>query len=64
MSPILAEITADRVALLVNNLGGIPAMELAIVARHAIDVLERGGQRVESVYAGTFLSALEMAVCP
>ncbi len=61
LGPILAEITGDRVALLVNNLGGTPTMELAIVARHAIDVLERSGKRVERVYAGTFLSALEMA---
>ena len=61
MGPILAEIAGDRVALLVNNLGGTPTMELAIVARHAIDVLERSGKRVERVYAGTFLSALEMA---
>ena len=61
MGPILAEITGDRVVLMVNNLGGTPTMELAIVARHAIDVLERSGKRVERVYAGTFLSALEMA---
>ncbi len=61
MGPILAEIIGDRVVLLVNNLGGTPTMELAIVARHAIDVLERSGKRVERVYAGTFLSALEMA---
>ena len=50
-----------RVALLVNNLGGTATMELAIVARHAIAVLEGRGLRVERVYAGTFLSALEMA---
>ncbi len=61
LGPILAELDGDRVVLLVNNLGGTPAMELAIVARHAIDVLEQGGKRVERVYAGTFLSALEMA---
>ena len=61
MGPILAEIADDRVVLLVNNLGGTPTMELAIVARHAIDVLEQSGKRVERVYAGTFLSALEMA---
>jgi dihydroxyacetone kinase len=61
MGPILAELTGDRVALLVNNLGGTPDMELAIVAHHAIDVLEQSGKRVERVYAGRFLSALEMA---
>jgi dihydroxyacetone kinase len=61
MSSILAEITGDQVALLVNNLGGTPTMELAIVARHAIALLEQSGKRVERVYAGTYLSALEMA---
>ena len=33
----------DRVALLVNNLGGTPTMELAIVARRAIERLEGAG---------------------
>ena len=61
MGPILAEVDSDRVVLLVNNLGATPTMELSIVARHAIDVLERSGRRVERAYAGTFLSALEMA---
>lgn len=51
----------DRVALLVNNLGGTTTMELAIVARQALLMLEREGLIVERVYAGTFLTALEMA---
>ena len=51
----------SRVALMVNNLGGTPTMELAIVARRAIEALESLGYRVERAYAGTFLSALEMA---
>lgn len=51
----------DRVALLVNNLGGTPTMELMIVARHALAVLEGRGLAVERAYVGTFLSALEMA---
>ncbi|HEX2571754.1 MAG TPA: dihydroxyacetone kinase subunit DhaK, partial [Polyangia bacterium] len=51
----------DRVALLVNNLGATTTMELAIVARQALLVLEREGLVVERAYAGTFLTALEMA---
>jgi len=51
----------DRVVLLVNNLGGSPTMELAIVARHALATLEKRGLIVERAYVGTFLSALEMA---
>lgn len=53
--------SVDRVVLLVNNLGGTPTMELAIVARRAIAVLENKRFAVERVYVGTFLSALEMA---
>jgi triose/dihydroxyacetone kinase / FAD-AMP lyase (cyclizing) len=50
-----------RVVLLVNNLGATPMMELAIVTRRAVAVLEGQGLSVERVYLGTFLSALEMA---
>ena len=63
LGPIFADLdlaSGERVALLVNNLGATPAMELAIVTRHAVDVLEARGLKVERVYAGTFLSALEM----
>ncbi|WP_422924064.1 glycerone kinase [Singulisphaera sp. PoT] len=65
---ILAAIAGDaglipneRVVLLINNLGATPAMELAIVARRALEVLEGQGLVVERAYVGTFLSALEMA---
>ncbi len=64
LEPILANADlhpSDRVALLVNNLGGTTTMELAIVARHALAVLEASELIVERTYAGTFLSALEMA---
>ncbi|MCP3136229.1 dihydroxyacetone kinase family protein [Pyxidicoccus xibeiensis] len=53
----------DRVALLVNGLGGTPPMELAIVARRALAVLRQGGVRVERAWSGTLLSALEMPGC-
>ena len=52
--------SGDRVALMINNLGATPTMELAIVARQAILGLEKRGVVVERVYMGTFLSALEM----
>jgi dihydroxyacetone kinase len=57
----LAPAPGSRVVLLVNNLGGTPTMELAIVARRAVAVLESRPLAVERVYMGTFLSALEMA---
>jgi dihydroxyacetone kinase len=51
----------DRVVLLVNNLGGTPSSELSIVAGCALRNLEARGIDVERAWAGTFLSALEMA---
>ncbi len=68
LGPILAARTArpatisgeNRVALLVNGLGGTTNMELAIVARGALRQLAEAGLTVERAYAGTFLSALEM----
>ncbi|MDE1184261.1 dihydroxyacetone kinase family protein [Paraburkholderia sp.] len=50
-----------RVALLVNNLGGTPSGELAIVAGSALRYLDARGIAVERAWSGTFLSALDMA---
>ena len=50
-----------RVAVMVNNLGATTEMELAIVARHAASFLAATGLTVERIYAGTFLSSLDMA---
>jgi dihydroxyacetone kinase len=64
LGAILADLAlapGGRVALLVNNLGATPTMELAVAARRALAVLEGRGLAVERVYLGTFLSALEMA---
>ena len=49
------------VAVMVNNLGATTTMELAIVARHAVRFLEGKGFTVERIFAGTFLSSLDMA---
>jgi dihydroxyacetone kinase len=50
-----------RIAVMINNLGATTEMELAIVARHATMFLEKNGFTVERLYAGTFLSSLDMA---
>src|SRR5271165_5278836 len=50
-----------RVAVMVNNLGATTEMELAIVARRAMILLQSKGFTVERMYAGTFLSSLDMA---
>lgn len=51
----------ERVAVLINNLGATTPMELAIVARWAFAWLEQRHVTVERMYAGTFLSSLDMA---
>ncbi|MFF1820115.1 dihydroxyacetone kinase subunit DhaK [Kribbella sp. NPDC058245] len=53
----------DRVVLLVNNLGGTPTMELAIIARRAVTFLAEQGITLERAWVGSFLTALEMAGC-
>jgi ATP-dependent dihydroxyacetone kinase len=50
----------DRVALLVNGLGGTPPMELAIVARRALQNLRAHKIHVERAWSGNFMTALEM----
>jgi dihydroxyacetone kinase len=52
---------SKQVAVMVNNLGATTTMELAIVARHAVSFLESKGFTVERIFAGTFLSSLDMA---
>ena len=53
----------QRVALLVNGLGGTPPMELAILARHALACLRAEGLTVERAWCGNLLTALEMPGC-
>ncbi len=52
--------TGERVALLINNLGATTAMELAIVARRTLSKIRSSGVIVERLYAGTFMSSLDM----
>jgi dihydroxyacetone kinase len=59
----LAPAPRMSVVVLVNNLGATPLMELYIVARATMRVLQSRGLRVERVWCGTFLSAIDMAGC-
>ncbi|MGF6485236.1 dihydroxyacetone kinase subunit DhaL [Paraburkholderia sp. JPY419] len=61
ISDDLALQAGERVALLVNNLGGTPSSELHVVAGAALRELAGRGIEVARAWAGTFLSALEMA---
>ncbi|WP_404713872.1 dihydroxyacetone kinase subunit DhaL [Sphingomonas sp. MMS24-J13] len=56
-------VVGDRVALLVNNLGGTAVQELSVVARHALQRLGRAGVHAQAALVGTFLTALEMPGC-
>jgi dihydroxyacetone kinase len=56
-----APVAPAPVALMINNLGATTAMELAIVARHAVSFLASRGFTVQRIYSGTFLSSLDMA---
>jgi len=50
----------DRVALLVNGLGGTPPMELDVVLRAALSYLGARRIKVARAWSGTLLSALDM----
>ncbi|KQQ81852.1 dihydroxyacetone kinase subunit DhaK [Aureimonas sp. Leaf324] len=63
---IVAELSLGRdtpVALLVNNLGATPVMEMQIVARDAVAAARSHGLVIERLWTGTFLTALDMAGC-
>eukprot|EP01112_Ceratiomyxa_fruticulosa_P022400 TRINITY_DN8180_c0_g1_i2.p1 TRINITY_DN8180_c0_g1~~TRINITY_DN8180_c0_g1_i2.p1 ORF type:complete len:585 (+),score=138.73 TRINITY_DN8180_c0_g1_i2:91-1845(+) len=49
-----------RIALIVNNLGGTTAMEIALVARRAIFLLNEKGFVIDRVYNGPLMTALDM----
>src|SRR5690606_36324988 len=65
---LVATIVTDRglaagssVALLVNNLGATPVMEMNIIAGDAITALRARNINVVRAYCGTFLTSIEMA---
>ena len=53
--------SGSSIVLLVNNLGATTPMEIAIVSRRAVSVLESQGFLVERVYTGAFMTSLETA---
>ena len=50
-----------EVALLLNNLGALPAVEMAVVARVVVINLLRRGLRPVRAFVGPYMTALEMA---
>jgi dihydroxyacetone kinase len=55
--------SGDRVALLVNGLGGTTQIELSIVSRRALAALRQRGIEVARAWTGNFMTALEMPGC-
>jgi dihydroxyacetone kinase len=54
-------VAGTPVALLVNNLGATPPIELAIVTGEALQALARRGVEVKRLWSGALLTALDMA---
>ncbi|GAA5995180.1 uncharacterized protein JCM10292_004583 [Rhodotorula paludigena] len=50
----------DEVILMVNNLGGLPELELGIVAKEAADWLARKKITVKRAVAGSFMTSLNL----
>ncbi len=64
LQPVLSALeirSGERVAALINNLGTTTVMEQAIIARRTLLSLRSQGAILERLYAGTFMSSLDMA---
>ncbi|WP_249690922.1 dihydroxyacetone kinase family protein [Stappia sp. WLB 29] len=59
----LGERSREPIGLVVNGLGATTQLELMIVAGNALDDLSRRGVKVARVWAGNFMTALEMPGC-
>ena len=55
--------SGTHVVALINSTGGTPPMELAIVSRAAVNLLQQKGIRVDRIYQGLVMTSLEMAGC-
>ncbi|MBN2049705.1 MAG: dihydroxyacetone kinase subunit DhaK [Spirochaetales bacterium] len=61
---IIADIpfkAGDEVALLVNGLGGTPAMELFILNKEVQKILDKAGIGVYRTFVGNYMTSLDMA---
>jgi dihydroxyacetone kinase-like protein len=55
--------SGDKVAVMVNGLGGTPTMELYVAFRRVADYLKQRDIRVEKTYIGEYCTSLDMAGC-
>ena len=51
----------EEVAVLINGLGGTPAMELYIVNKKVSEILKDQGIKAVKTYVGNYMTSLEMA---
>lgn len=66
MNPIIEDLPyeeGDEVLLFVNSMGGTPLIELYILYRKAVEILEAKGIKVVRKLIGPFITSLEMAGC-
>lgn len=63
LQDILKDITIDKgekIALMINGMGGTPLMELYIANRKANQILKNKGIKIHKNYVGEYMSSLEM----
>ncbi|WAA13408.1 dihydroxyacetone kinase subunit DhaK [Fervidibacillus halotolerans] len=53
----------DRVAIMINGLGGTPIMELYIVNKKVAEMMKEKGIDVHETFVGNYMTSLEMAGC-
>ncbi len=66
MNPIIEDLPfeeGDEVLLFVNSMGGTPLIELYILYRKAVEILEAKGIKVVRKLIGPYITSLEMAGC-
>jgi len=66
MTPIIEDLPyeeGDEVLLFVNSMGGTPLIELYILYRKAVEMLEAKGIKVVRKLIGPYITSLEMAGC-
>jgi dihydroxyacetone kinase-like protein len=64
LNPVIEDLpfeSGDEVLLFVNSMGGTPLIELYIVYRKAIEMLEAKGIKVVRNLVGPYITSLEMA---
>ncbi|WAA10958.1 dihydroxyacetone kinase subunit DhaK [Fervidibacillus albus] len=53
----------DRVAVMVNGLGGTPVMELYIIHKKVAEMMKEKGITIYETFVGNYMTSLEMAGC-